>query len=107
MVQARLRNFRNPRCRVPVWQLSPAIRLAAVIVTAMTVANLAVTAYAQRGPVHYFQRADMPPGSVGSAQLQRGGPLPGYFQAVTFSAPEGTKSRWPQKVFSSHRRQHR
>ena len=32
--------------------------------------------------IHYFQRADMPPGSVGSAQLKRGGPLPGYFQAV-------------------------
>ncbi len=42
-------------------------------------------------PYHYFQRADMPPGSIGQAQLLRGGPLPGYFQPVEISAPEGTQ----------------
>ncbi len=40
---------------------------------------------------HYFQRADMPPGSIGQAQLLRGGPLPGYFQPVEISAPQGAQ----------------
>ncbi len=31
----------------------------------------------------------MPPGAIGSQQLQRGGPLPGYFQPVEVSGPEG------------------
>ncbi len=42
-------------------------------------------------PYHYFQRADMPPGSIGQAQLMRGGPLPGYYQSVEISAPRGTQ----------------
>ncbi len=33
----------------------------------------------------------MPPGSVGSAQLLRGGPLPGHFQAVEVSGPEASQ----------------
>ena len=43
----------------------------------------------QREPVHYLQDSRMPPGVVGTAQLLRGGPLPGYFQPVEMSAPEG------------------
>jgi hypothetical protein len=31
----------------------------------------------------------MPPGAIGSRQLQRGGPLPGYFQPVDIKTPEG------------------
>ena len=31
----------------------------------------------------------MPPGAIGSWQLQRGGPLPGYFQPVEIEAPRG------------------
>ena len=31
----------------------------------------------------------MPPGAIGSQQLQRGGPLPGYFQPVEIHGPEG------------------
>jgi hypothetical protein len=42
-------------------------------------------------PVHYFHRADMPPGVVGYGQLQRGGPLAWHFQPVEISAPEGTR----------------
>lgn len=40
---------------------------------------------------HYLYSGDMPPGAIGSAQLQRGGPLPGYFQAVEIRAPEGAE----------------
>jgi hypothetical protein len=31
----------------------------------------------------------MPPGAIGSQQLQRGGPLPGFFQPVEIKAPPG------------------
>jgi hypothetical protein len=31
----------------------------------------------------------MPPGAIGSQQLQRGGPLPGFFQPVEIKAPTG------------------
>lgn len=59
----------------------------AVIAGVMT--SLADTASAQRTGVHYFQRADMPPGSIGRSQLLRGGPLPGYFQPVQVRVPAG------------------
>jgi hypothetical protein len=41
-------------------------------------------------PWHYLNKADMPPGVIGLRQLERGGPLPGYFQPVELSAPAGT-----------------
>jgi len=40
-------------------------------------------------PVHYHHAGVMPPGAIGSQQLQRGGPLPGYFQPVEIKAPPG------------------
>jgi len=43
-----------------------------------------------QGPWHYLNKADMPPGAIGLRQLERGGPLPGYFQPVEVSAPKGT-----------------
>jgi hypothetical protein len=49
----------------------------------------AATAHAQ-GPWHYLNKADMPPGVIGLRQLERGGPLPGYFQPVEIAAPAGT-----------------
>ena len=33
--------------------------------------------------------AGMPPGAIGSQQLQRGGPFPGFFQPVEIKAPDG------------------
>jgi len=39
--------------------------------------------------VHYQHAGDMPPGAIGSLQLTRGGPLPGYFQPVEIMAPQG------------------
>ena len=33
----------------------------------------------------------MPPGAIGSQQLLRGGPLPGYFQPVEVRGPQGTE----------------
>jgi hypothetical protein len=50
---------------------------------------VAGTARAQ-GPWHYLNKGDMPPGVIGLRQLERGGPLAGYFQPVEVTAPEGT-----------------
>jgi hypothetical protein len=50
----------------------------------------APAAEAQNRPFHTFYSADMPPGTIGAAQLMRGGPLPGYFQPVEITAPQDT-----------------
>jgi uncharacterized repeat protein (TIGR01451 family) len=44
---------------------------------------------AQQPGVHYWHQGAMPPGAIGSRQLERGGPLPGYFQPVEIKAPPG------------------
>ena len=44
---------------------------------------------AQTPPVHYLHHGIMPPGAIGSRQLQRGGPLPGFFQPVEIKVPKG------------------
>lgn len=43
----------------------------------------------QEPGVHYWHQGVMPPGAIGSRQLQRGGPLPGFFQPVEIKAPAG------------------
>jgi hypothetical protein len=45
--------------------------------------------FAQSPPVHYLHHGAMPPGAIGGQQLQRGGPLPGFFQPVEIKAPPG------------------
>src|SRR5689334_9712651 len=49
---------------------------------------IAATASAQ-GPWHYLNKANSPPGVIGLRQLERGGPLGGYFQPVEVTAPQG------------------
>ena len=44
---------------------------------------------AQQPPVHYWHQGSTPPGAIGSLQLLRGGPLPGFFQPVMIKAPPG------------------
>jgi hypothetical protein len=44
---------------------------------------------AQPPSVHYLHHGVMPPGAIGGQQLQRGGPLPGFFQPVEIKAPPG------------------
>ena len=45
---------------------------------------------AQQPEVHFLHQGVMtPPGAIGSLQLQRGGPLPGFFQPVEIKAPSG------------------
>ena len=51
---------------------------------------IAATARGQE-PVHYDHAGILAPGAIGMQQLQRGGPLPGYFQPVEVRAPEGSQ----------------
>ena len=46
---------------------------------------------AHRPDVHYWHGGVMPPGAIGGRQLQRGGPLPGFFQPIEIRAPQGTR----------------
>lgn len=50
-------------------------------------ANLAVA----QNPVHYVHAGATPPGAIGSQQLLRGGPIPGYFQPVEVRGPKGAR----------------
>ena len=50
---------------------------------------LAGGGWAQEPAVHYWHQGVMPPGAIGSRQLQRGGPLAGFFQPVEIKAPPG------------------
>jgi len=58
--------------------------MAAVLLLVRTVAG------ADR-PVHWLHAGALPPGMIGAAQLQRGGPLAGYYQPVEIKAPEATQ----------------
>ncbi|MHB1036116.1 MAG: hypothetical protein ACYC35_15825 [Pirellulales bacterium] len=51
--------------------------------------SMAMPLAAQVSPTHYRHSGVTPPGAIGSWQLQRGGPLPGYFQPVEIKAPKG------------------
>lgn len=44
---------------------------------------------ADQDDVHYLHQGVIPPGAIGSVQLQRGGPLRGFFQPVEIKAPPG------------------
>jgi hypothetical protein len=44
---------------------------------------------AQQPPVHYLHQGVMPPGAIGRQQLERGGPLCGFYQPVEIKAPPG------------------
>jgi len=45
----------------------------------------------QQPPVHLLNAGIMPPGAIGSQQLMRGGPLPGYYQPVEIVVPPGAQ----------------
>jgi hypothetical protein len=60
-----------------------------VIVAVLTASRLATVLPAAGPKVHYNHAGAMPPGAIGSQQLSRGGPLPGYFQPVVVRAPAG------------------
>jgi hypothetical protein len=51
--------------------------------------GLATMLQAQQTGVHYWHQGAMPPGAIGTRQLTRGGPIPGFFQPVEIKAPTG------------------
>lgn len=59
--------------------------------SALVVLASTVAATGQQPPMHYRHAGLAPPGAIGSVRLQRGGPLPGYFQPIEIRAPEGAK----------------
>ena len=65
--------------------------IVAVLVWAITTTML----QAEAPPVHYQHAGVMPPGAIGSQQLLRGGPLPGYFQPVEITGPAGSMIATP------------
>jgi hypothetical protein len=60
------------------------------LLLALAVILLAASAASAQAPWHYQNKADMPPGVIGMRQLERGGPLPGYFQPVEVTGPKGS-----------------
>jgi hypothetical protein len=54
---------------------------------AVLLLGLAGRGFGQTPPVHYWNQASAAPGVIGAGQLQRGGPLPGYFQPVRILGP--------------------
>ncbi len=67
------------------------VRVAGIVIVGVLVwAGGEARLAADPPPVHYNHAGVMPPGAIGSQQLTRGGPLPGYFQPVEIRGPEGT-----------------
>jgi hypothetical protein len=60
-----------------------------VFVVVLAGSSFAAPLRAAEPPVHFEHSDGLPPGAIGSAQLLRGGPLPGYFQPVEIRGPQG------------------
>ena len=61
------------------------------VLAACGLCSAMATLVAAAPPVHYIHAGAMPPGAIGSQQLLRGGPIPGYFQPVEIRGPEGAQ----------------
>ncbi len=60
-----------------------------VVLLAWMVLAFAADSFGQMSGYHSMHHGVMPPGAIGSLQLARGGPLPGYFQPVQIKGPPG------------------
>ena len=79
-----------PKLRLTTRVRHPGNRVAGELAgVAIVFLCLAACGRAQEPAVHYWHAGVMPPGAIGSRQLQRGGPLPGFFQPVEIKAPDG------------------
>ena len=72
------------------WATQPRVRAARAVASACVLLAMTVAATAQQPPMHYRHPGLAPPGAIGLTRLQRGGPLPSYFQPVEIRAPQGT-----------------
>lgn len=82
-----------PQLRCPKGPLMKClwVRVARAVASVMVLSAAVVATAQQPTPMHYRHAGQVPPGAIGYAQLQRGGPLPGYFQPIEIRAPEGAK----------------
>lgn len=60
-----------------------------VVLSAWLVLTSVADSFGQMSGYHSVHHGVMPPGAIGSLQLERGGPLPGYFQPVQIKGPAG------------------
>ena len=60
-----------------------------VVLLAWFVPAFSADSFGQMQGYHSMHHGVMPPGAIGSLQLARGGPLPGYFQPVQIKGPPG------------------
>jgi hypothetical protein len=65
------------------------IRSATAVAWAAALLATAANVHAQQPSAHYLYGANLPPGAVALSQLQRGGPLAGYFQPIELYCPDG------------------
>src|SRR5215813_14166213 len=63
-------------------------RLIRTLLAMLIVATVSQNADSAEPPVHWLHAGVLAPGMIGAAQLQRGGPLAGYFQPVEIRAPK-------------------
>ncbi len=78
------------RTQHPRKRVAGATAVATIVLLSLAADRYAVpVGLAQEPAVHYWHAGVMPPGAIGSRQLQRGGPLAGYFQPVEIKAPTG------------------
>lgn len=73
-------------------KLRAAVRVAGIGLLGMLLAwvSTASPLWAQVPQIHSQHAGAMPPGAIGRLQLERGGPLAGYYQPVEIRVPEGT-----------------
>lgn len=77
-----------PRCQGAA-RRPRALQVAGGLTIWFLVGLLASSVAAQQPNVHYWHHGEVPTGAIGNWQLQRGGPLPGYFQPVELKGPAG------------------
>ncbi|MFP6666044.1 MAG: hypothetical protein VB876_01950 [Pirellulales bacterium] len=82
-----VRTLRLPNVVVAVCRPPLAGRMLATVVMFLAAGSV----MAQQPRMHYRHSSNLPPGAIGRAQLQRGGPLHGYFQPVEIAGPKGAK----------------
>jgi len=83
-----VQNHRNPASACPRRRVNVARSMAMAFLVSL---GAALPLSAQSPKVHYRFDGTEPPGAIGRERLQRGGPLPGYFQPVEIRAPKGAQ----------------
>ncbi len=88
------RERRNRRCHRRLYKMNPGpfrvmplckLKIFGVLTVVISLGGIAVA----ETPVHFLHNGVLATGSIGAMQLQRGGPLPGYYQPVEIHVPGG------------------